>query len=166
MSESKWHVIYTRYRFEKKVYNLLCEKGIEAYLPLYKTLRQWKDRKKWVLEPLFRSYCFVKVNQKNYSEVFKVPGVVKYVWFDGKPSIISEEEIKLISLACNSSYKIRPIQLDDLQVGQKVMITKGIFKNYIGEIVEFKGKYKVLFKITNLPTSMLIQIPKNYLKEY
>jgi len=77
-----WHTLYVRSRFEKKVFTALTEKGIEAYLPLQKTLRQWKDRKKCVQEPLFRSYCFVRVTRQTYYECLTVPGVVKYVWFD------------------------------------------------------------------------------------
>ncbi len=166
MSTTKWYVLYTRSRFEKKVYNSLCEMGIDAYLPLYKTLRHWKDRKKWVEEPLFRSYCFVNVNTKQYQDVLSVPGVVRYVWFNGKPAIITEEEIRLIKIACNSSYKIEPVLTIDFKLGQKVIIIKGIFKNYVGEIIEFKGKNRILFKITNSPTSFVVQIPKNFLMEY
>ena len=58
-----WYALYTFPRFEKKVYKRLVERGIEAYLPLQKKLRKWKDRKKWIEEPLIRSYIFVKISE-------------------------------------------------------------------------------------------------------
>ena len=62
----KWFVIYTRSRFEKKIYQELLKINIESYLPLQKKLKQWSDRKKWVEEPLFRSYIFVKIDNLFY----------------------------------------------------------------------------------------------------
>ena len=44
----KWYAVYTRPRFEKQVGQRLLEDGIEAYVPLIKTMRQWSDRKKVV----------------------------------------------------------------------------------------------------------------------
>ncbi|MCX7863278.1 MAG: UpxY family transcription antiterminator [Bacteroidales bacterium] len=164
MSEKKWHVLYTRSRFEKKVYTLLIEKGIETYLPLQKTIRQWKDRKKMVEEPLFRSYCFVKVNAKDYQLPLTIEGVVKYVWFDGKPATIHEHEIEFLKKACNSKYKIDVVESQNFVVGQKVRVDRGMFTGYEGEIVKLNGKYNVLFKISHLPGSLLIHIPKHYLK--
>jgi hypothetical protein len=43
-----WYALYTKPRHEKKVYEQLLEKNIETFLPMVKTLRQWKDRRKWV----------------------------------------------------------------------------------------------------------------------
>lgn len=160
---AEWHTLYVRSRFEKKVFTALTEKGIEAYLPLQKTLRQWKDRKKWVQEPLFRSYCFVRVTPKTYHECLFISGVVKYVWFDGKPAIISPEEMDMIKAITSSSYSFNSYPTP-IEIGQKVKVTKGIFSGYEGEVIELKGKHKVLFRITELPVSLVVQIPKNYLQ--
>ncbi|HMJ47328.1 MAG TPA: transcription termination/antitermination NusG family protein, partial [Ferruginibacter sp.] len=54
----KWYVVYTRPRWEKKVAATLDERGVENYCPLNRVNRQWSDRKKVVLEPLFKGYVF------------------------------------------------------------------------------------------------------------
>lgn len=165
MADKTWHVLYTRSRFEKKVYEELVKLGIEAYLPLYKTIRQWKDRKKLVLEPLFRSYCFVRINAKEYFAAIKVTGVVRYVRFNGKLATVPDEEIELIKRACSSTYKIESVVATNFAIGQKVRVVRGVFSGYEGEIVQINGKNKVLFRISNVPVSMAIQIPKNFLQE-
>ena len=78
----KWYAIYTRPRAEKQVCQRLVEQGIEAYLPIRKTMRQWSDRKKMVEVPLFTSYVFVHIDRRFYDDVVRTHGVVKYITFE------------------------------------------------------------------------------------
>ncbi|MCW1734234.1 UpxY family transcription antiterminator [Anaerorudis cellulosivorans] len=89
----KWYALYTRSRFEKKAAERLTEQGIEAYVPLQRVMRQWSDRRKLVLEPAIRSYVFVRINHLHYYNVLNTPGIVRYVFFDGKPAVVRDEEI-------------------------------------------------------------------------
>ena len=61
--EKKWHVIYTKSKWEKKVDELLMQKGFESWCPVQKQERQWSDRKKIIETPLFRSYVFIKASK-------------------------------------------------------------------------------------------------------
>jgi len=79
-----WYAVYTRSRTEKQTQELLLRSGIEVYLPLVKNLKQWSDRKKWVEEPLFRSYLFVHISPAEYYDVLNIPGAVRYITFEGK----------------------------------------------------------------------------------
>ncbi len=74
-----WYAVYTRPRWEKKVYNLLLERKMEAYCPMNKVRKQWSDRVKWVEEPLFKSYVFVKVAEEELTTVRMVNGIVNFV---------------------------------------------------------------------------------------
>jgi transcription antitermination factor NusG len=92
-STKKWYALYTKPRWEKKVDKALQQKGIEAYCPLNRVKRKWSDRIKTIEEPLFKSYVFVKVEEKDRTEVRYVDGVLNYVYWNGKPAVIKEEEI-------------------------------------------------------------------------
>ena len=63
-TEKKWYALYTKPRWEKKVYRLLSERGMEAYCPLNKVKKKWSDRIKLVEEPLFKSYVFVHTEEE------------------------------------------------------------------------------------------------------
>jgi transcriptional antiterminator RfaH len=65
----KWYPVYTHPRAEKKACQALINKGIETYLPLHKQLKQWSDRKKWVEEPLIKSYLFVRITTLEQTKV-------------------------------------------------------------------------------------------------
>ena len=99
--EERWYAIYTKSRNEKKVALNLQEKGIEVYLPLLKTLKQWSDRKKWVEEPLFRSYLFVRILDKNYLEVLQTDGVVRFITFRQERVPVPDQQIEAVKAYLN-----------------------------------------------------------------
>jgi len=70
----KWLAIYSRPRWEKKVSQLLTEKGLESYCPVNKVRRKWSDRVKIVEEPLFKSYVFVRVKDEDRTAVRMTTG--------------------------------------------------------------------------------------------
>ena len=60
----------------------LKEMGIKAYCPTTFRVRQWSDRKKKVEMPLFSSYVFVQIEERERNAVFAVSGGICYSsWF-------------------------------------------------------------------------------------
>ena len=138
----KWFVIYTKPQFEIKVEQTLQNIGIRAYCPVYKQIKQYSDRKKKVLKPLLRSYVLVNINDKDRDKVFSVPGVVRYLFWLGKPAIVREEEIKLMKNNLSGIYE--SITVSDLKKGDAYDIKEGPLKGQVGKIVDlFKNKIKL-----------------------
>jgi transcription antitermination factor NusG len=133
-----WYVVYTRPRWEKKVASLLQEKGIVHYCPLNRVMKQWSDRKKQVLEPLFKGYVFVQVAEPNKWEVKKVEGIINYVHWLGKPAIVKESEINTIRKFLQEFSDVEVIDRE-LHVNTAVTVKQGILMNYRGIIVEVLG---------------------------
>lgn len=135
----KWLAIYSRPRWEKKVDLLLKEKGLESYCPLNKVRRKWSDRMKIVEEPLFKSYVFVKVDDADRSEVRMTPGVINFVYWDGKPAVIKEKEINAIRQFLNEyqNVEVKPMDLD---LRQRVKITTGPLMDQEGEVIGLNRK--------------------------
>lgn len=155
--QKKWHVIYTRPRHEKKVASMYQEKEIEYYLPLVKTLKQWSDRKKKVEEVLFKSYIFVKVSPKEYVEALKVTGVVKYLTFEGKAAILSENQVETIRKTVENRLEF-DISSELFQKGKVIKIKKGPLKDATGEVISWSGKKRLLIRIHEIGYSLLVQI--------
>ena len=158
-----WYAIYTKSRTEKKVYQSLQSSGIEPYRPLVKNLRQWSDRKKWVEEPLFRSYIFVFITQKEYFKVLNTHGIVRYITFEGKAVKIPPQQIEAVKTFISSEEKL-PINIDKYKLGNKVEIIIGPMKGLIGNLVEISGKHKVRIEIDGIGQSVFVKIPVSYLK--
>jgi transcription antitermination factor NusG len=136
---SKWLAVYTRPRWEKKVNQLLKEKGLESYCPLNKVRRKWSDRVKVVEEPLFKSYVFVKVKDEDRSKVRMTNGAINFVYWDGKPAVIKEKEITAIRRFLDEyeNVEAKPV---DLKVNQRVRITNGTLMDNEGKVLDIRNK--------------------------
>lgn len=127
-----WYAIYTKPRNEKKVADKLEAFGIESYCPTITSIKQWSDRKKKVTSPVLPSYVFVKITEPRRNEVFDVSGVVRYVFWLGKPAVIREEEIKLLKEYLAQDYT--SVVQTTLQRGDKLTVPSGPFKGQEGVI--------------------------------
>lgn len=134
----RWYALYTRPKWEKKVAELLTKKGIISYCPIRKVTKQWADRKKIVLEPLFTSYVFVSISANEYIRTLETDGVLNFVHFLGKPGIIKNEEIDVIKQFLAEYENVAVIKA--VQSNDKVRILNGPLTALEGEVVEVKNK--------------------------
>ena len=161
-TQNKWYAVYTRPRWEKKVAERLLEKGIEHYCPLNKVTRQWSDRKKVILEPVFKGYVFVRPIEKKKWELKQIPGILNYVYWLGKPACIREEEINLIRKFLNEFDNVE-VEKKGLVVNSAVRITQGVLMNYEGMIIEVFGNRAVV-KIDTLDIQLSAHFDKKNLE--
>lgn len=139
MINRKWLAVYTRPRWEKKVTQLLAEKGLESYCPLNKVRRKWSDRVKIVEEPLFKSYVFVKVDNNDRTAVRMTPGAINFVYWQGKPAVIRDKEIIAIKRFLDE-YKNVEVQTRELKVNQRVRVTNGLLMDQEGKVLDIRHK--------------------------
>ena len=154
----KWHVLYTRPRHEKKLKDFLSQRGVVVYLPLYKTVKQWSDRKKKVEEPLFKSYLFVKADEQNYFTILNAPGAVKFVHFGQEKATISNSEVEMIDRILKSPQNIEVEEFRAVE-GEKIKIASGPFKNVEGTLVSIRGKNRLIIQIEQLGKNIIIEVP-------
>lgn len=151
----RWYALYTKSRNEKKVNERLKAIGVETYLPLKKSLRQWSDRKKIVDMPLINSYIFVRTIQENLYELIKVEGVTRYISFSGRPVQVRDNEIELLKEFLENDSNIDVI--DGIpKVGKQIKFTKGIFKDYEGKIVKINRKNQIAIEIESIGKSIVV----------
>lgn len=138
-SSLQWYAVYTRPCWEKKVASLLERQDIEHYCPLQKIQRNWSDRKKIIMEPLFKSYVFVRVNRPAQLAVKMIDGVVNFVHYLNKPAIIRDEEIDTVKLFLNEYKNIR-LERIDFNVNDRVKIISGPFMQMEGSVLRVHHK--------------------------
>lgn len=138
-----WYVVYTKPKWEKKVADQLHQLGIACYCPLITQVRQWADRKKKVIVPLFNSYVFVQLEEVQRNEVFGASGVVRYLFWLGKPAIVKDEEITIIKKSLESDT-ISEIVVESYKKGDRITVDAGVFKNQVGVVQEVSNTECVL----------------------
>ena len=157
-----WYALYTKPRWEKKVAERLLEKGIEHYCPLNKVTRQWSDRKKVVLEPVFKGYVFVRPGNTKKWEIKKIPGILNFVHWLGAPAPIREEEINLIRKFLHEFNDVH-VEKKGFIVNNTVRITQGVLMNYEGIVLEVFGNRAVV-KIDALDIQLSAHFDKKNLE--
>jgi transcription antitermination factor NusG len=159
VNSKKWFAIYTRPRWEKKVHLVLTEKKIDSYCPLNKVRKKWSDRMKTVEEPLFKSYVFVHINQDEQAEVRMTPGVMNFVYSQGKPAIVKDKEIDVIRKFLNEYENVIAEPLN-LRPHSKVKIQQGIFMDKEATIIKVRGN-KVQVVIESIGYSLVAILDKS-----
>ena len=139
-----WYVVYTKPKWEKKVATQLREKGIESYCPLITKVTQWSDRKKRVEVPLFNSYVFLQLDETDRNLAFLSSGVVRYLFWLGKPAIVKDDEIQTIKNWLEESNS-ENISVEPYRAGSKIKVVSGPFTNQEAIIQEVNNKEYVLF---------------------
>ena len=157
ISPSPWHAIYTRPRAEKQVWQRLQDAGIEAFLPLRKTLRQWSDRKKMVEVPLLSSYVFVRVDRTEYDQVLRVPGVVKYIFFEGKAAVIRQQEIDNLKILIDSNAEVETTW-ERFEKGEHVEVTAGALRGLKGELISDGTRKRLLIRIDRIDQNLVVEV--------
>lgn len=154
-----WYAVYTKPRWEKKVYGLLTKRGMEAYCPLNRIRKKWSDRVKWVEEPLFKSYVFVRIPEEEQTAVRMVNGVVNFVYWLGKPAFVKDKEIEIIRKFLNEYNEVEAIPLQ-LQADAKITIRQGAFMDQEATVVRILYN-KVQVVIESIGYSLVAVIDKS-----
>lgn len=160
-----WYVLYTKSRNEKKVAALLKDKGIEVFCPLKEEVKQWSDRKKKVAEPIFKSYVFVRLEdyKKENVDVLTTPGAVRFLWWNGKPGLVRDKEIKAIKDFLND-YRDVDITVTFTE-GEHIKVTEGPLREAEGKIITIKGNRAILH-LHSLGLNMTARLPLQSLTKY
>ena len=138
-----WYVVYTKPKWEKKVAEQLTKIGITNYCPLIIKLKQWSDRKKKIEVPLFNSYVFVQLEDVDRAKVFEASGVIRYLFWLGKPAIVKGEEITIIKKSLDSD-RIEEISVLPFQEGDHIKVASGAFVNQKATVQEIAKTHYVL----------------------
>jgi transcription antitermination factor NusG len=143
----KWFVLYTKPHQELKVVQQLKEIGISSYCPTVKLIKQYSDRKKTVQKPLISSYVMVFIEERKRNAVFSVFGIVRYLFWLGKPAVIQEKEITLMKKHLNGIYSA--VSLTTLTKGQLFKISEGPLAGRSGRVIEAQ-KNKIKLQLESL----------------
>jgi transcription antitermination factor NusG len=154
--EPNWYVVYTRANHEKRVAEQLELRSVEHLLPLYESVRRWKDRRMQLQMPLFPGYVFVRFSLHNRLPVLQVPGVVRLVGFDGQPKALPESEIETLRHRLSGGVNVEPHPY--LTIGRKARIKRGPLDGCEGVLIRRKGKYRVVLSIEMIMRSVVVDV--------
>ena len=150
-----WYAVYTRARHEKCVADQCRQRGINAFLPLYRVQRQWKERRANVLLPLFPSYVFVQIAFNDRLRVLGLPSIVSLVSFNNVPAEVPEPQIESLKRAI-SLGRAEPHFY--LRSGRRVRVTSGPLAGLEGIVMEIKNRVQVIVSFEWMARSVAVSL--------
>jgi transcription antitermination factor NusG len=154
--QTQWYAAYTYAKHERRVAQQLEEHLIEAFLPTYRSVRRWKDRRKVLELPLFPSYVFVQLGGKDRLDLLRLPGVLGLVCFQGRPAPVESAEIESLRQGLADRTIVHPHPY--LKAGRRVRIRSGSMAGVEGILVRKKDCTRVVLSISLLQRSVSIDI--------
>ncbi|HEY6339369.1 MAG TPA: UpxY family transcription antiterminator [Candidatus Sulfotelmatobacter sp.] len=153
---TNWYALYTAPRHEKKVAEQIHRRGITCFLPLYRSVRRWKDRRKELDLVLFPGYVFLRIALQNRLQVLQLPGAVRLVTFNGQPAPLVGGDIENLRLRLSHPGKIEPHPF--LRVGRRVRVRSGPFQGLEGIIQRTRDRCRVIFSIDLIMRSIAVEV--------
>ena len=161
-----WKVVYVASRQEKKVALQLERAGIEFFLPLYKKLSQWSDRKKWVEIPLFNGYIFVRPTSLQRDKVLQQEGALAYVRYNGGDAEVKDKDIDSIHTVLSSGYSLETLNTpEDFTAGDQVIVTEGLLIGQLVDVIRQNNKEHYLVSFDTLGQSIKVDLPYQVLQK-
>lgn len=154
--DPQWFAAYTVTRHEKVVARQMEERSIETFLPLHRSWRHWKDRRKLIELALFPSYVFVKIPARDRLRVLQIPGVVSMVGYNGQLAALPAEEIERLRNGLENNIYAEPCPY--LRVGRRVRVVRGPMTGAEGILTRRKDKCRFVISVEVLMRSIAVEI--------
>jgi len=156
MELRQWYAIYTCANHEKRVAAELQARAVENFLPLYSSVRRWKDRRVRLDLPLFPGYVFVRLAMQDRLRVVQVPSVVRLVGFGGVPAVLPETEMEIVRAGLSTGLRAEPHPF--LTVGRRVRIVDGPFAGLAGILKQKKCGLRVVVSLELIQRSVAVDV--------
>src|ERR1700734_3783109 len=153
---SAWWALYTRHQHEKTVAEMLSAKGFEVFLPLYESVRRWKDRSKKLTLPLFPCYVFLRGGLNRRLQVVTTPGVHMILFHGEQVAMIPGAEIDAIRKAVEGPFPVEPHPF--LKCGERVRVTRGSLLGVEGVLIRKKNLYRLVLSVEMMAKSVSVEI--------
>jgi transcription antitermination factor NusG len=152
----QWYALYTFPRHEKRVAEQIEHRRFTSFLPVYRSVRRWKDRRKELELALFPGYVFVCMELKDRLQDLQLPGVVRLVSSNGEPAPIAAEEIEALRSKLSRSQRMEPHPY--LRTGRRVRVRTGPMQGLEGIVVRRKDRCRIVFSIDLLKRSVAVEL--------
>lgn len=172
-----WYVLRVTYGREKKAYDYLVGKHIEAYYPTIKTVKEVDGKRKTVeesrlpniffargTEEEIKSFVYDNVNLPHlrfyYRHIHEGSRLIK------EPLIVPDYQIEGLKIICDSESEeviCSVHRIEKFTSGEMVRVKDGKFKGVMGRVARYQGQQRVGIIIEGVGTIITAYVPSAFL---
>jgi transcription termination/antitermination protein NusG len=158
-----WYAVRVKPNYEKPVAAALRGKGLEEFLPLFRSKRKWSDRVKVMDLPLFPGYVFCRLNLEARMPLITTPGFLYIVGVGKNPEPVDEAEIQAIQSVLRAGVGVAP--WPSLVVGQKVQLKQGPLRGLVGVLTKIAAnQIRMYVAVTLLKRSISVEVAPDWIQ--
>lgn len=154
-----WFALHACAQHEKRIAAELHRRCIENFLPLVRSVRQWKDRRVYLDTPLFPGYLFVRIALQEKLQALQVPGVVRLVGFAGQPHALPDDEVAALRAGISAGLNLQRHPF--LTVGCRVRLIRGPLTGFSGILLRKKNVCRVVLSLNLIAQSASVEVSVN-----
>ena len=162
IASQPWFAIRVKPNYEKRVAKAIRGKGLEEFLPLYRSKRQWSDRVKMMDLPLFPGYLFCRLDLEARLPLLTTPGFLYIVGVGKNPQPVDEAEILAIQSVMRAGVPVTP--WPSLVVGQKVQLQLGPLRGLVGVLTKIANQHRLYVSVTLLKRSISVEVAPEWVR--
>lgn len=173
-----WYVLRVTYGRERKAYDYLISKNVEAFYPTIRTVKEVDGKRKTVEESRFPNIFFARGTEEKIKSFVYDNVNLPYLRFyyrhfhEGsrivkEPLIVPDYQIESLKIICASEAEdviIVPPDVHKFQKGQTVRVIDGVFKGVVGKVARYHGQQRVAIIIDGLLTVASAYVPNAFLE--
>lgn len=174
-----WYALRVTYGREKKAYDYLVGKNVEAYYPTIKSVKEVDGKRKTVEESRLPNIFFARGTEEEIKSFVYDNVNLPYLRFyyrhthEGarvvrEPLIVPDNQIEGLKIICASEVEdviIVPPEIQKFQAGQTVRVIDGVFTGVIGKVARYHGQQRVAIIIEGLLTIATAYVPSTFLEQ-
>jgi transcription antitermination factor NusG len=157
--ERRWYALSVCPRHEKVAAAHLEMRGVTCFLPVYRSVRLWKDRRKELDMVLFPGYVFVNLDLRNRLCVLQAPGALRFVTFQGHPVPVQDSELRPLALGLTAGLRAEPHPY--LRRGRRVRVVRGPLANTEGILVRRKERFRLVLSVELIMRSVMLEVDES-----
>ena len=175
-----WYALRVTYGREKKAYDYLVGKHVEAYYPTITTIKIVDGKRKSVEESRLPNIFFARGTEKEIKSFVYDNTNLPYLRFYYRhvhqgirivkePLIIPDCQIESLKIVCDSQAEDIIIVSSDVkkfEAGQTVRVIAGAFKGVVGKVARYQGQQRVAVIIEGMLTIASAYVPSAFLEKY
>jgi transcription antitermination factor NusG len=153
---TNWYALYALHQHEKAVSRHLGQIGFKVFLPLYREVHRWSDRRKHVELPMFPCYVFFSGDLARRFEILNTPGVVSLVCSGGQVGVIPSAELEAVRKVVSSASVVQPHPF--VQCGERIRVRSGPLKGVEGVVIRKKDSMRLVLSVEMLRCSVAVEV--------
>ena len=172
-----WYALRVTYGREKKAYDYLVGKGIEAFYPTITTVKIIDGKRRSVEESRLPNIFFARGTEEEIKSFVYDNINLPYLRFyyrhshEGtrvikKPLIVPDCQMESFKKICNSEAKDIIVEVGEIpkfKMGVLVRVVEGCFNGVVGRVVRYHGQQRVAVHIEGLCTVVTAYIPSAFM---